>query len=34
MTQFDGSKYEGEWKDDEMFGPGIFTFYDGKSFVC
>ena len=32
MIWFDGSKYEGEWKDDKMNGSGIFTFFDGRTY--
>ena len=29
MTDWRGNKYVGEWKNDQMYGPGTFTFSDG-----
>ena len=34
MTDSDGNTYVGEWKDNEMYGPGTFTFSDGKTYIC
>lgn len=28
----DGTRYEGQWKEDEMCGTGIFTLIDGTSY--
>ncbi len=32
MTLVDGSKYEGDWKDDKPHGNGIHKFPDGSTY--
>ena len=34
MTWENDNSYVGEWKNDEMIGPGTFTFKDGTKYVC
>ena len=33
VTSFDGDKYEGEYKEGEFNGQGIFTSFNGKKYV-
>lgn len=33
VTSFDGDKYEGEYKEGEFNGQGIFTSFNGKSML-